>query len=122
MSPQAGWGNDVYGSNPWYRAVDPVFVLADDYDNFHVYESPGIYNARLTVTDGTNTVVHPMTIHIDDPDVYYASTTQCYSISGDFTGCPVCSDASHPDCSIGSVFERIFECWLQSNQILLFSE
>ncbi len=56
----------------------------------HVYEQPGSYTVKLTVThpNGSQKVV-TRTIQVSDPNsVYAGSKTTCFSASGNFSGCP----------------------------------
>jgi hypothetical protein len=57
----------------------------------HVFERPGTYEVRLTVTDRAGaTSVATRRIVVDDPDVVWppATKTACVSASGNFAGCP----------------------------------
>jgi hypothetical protein len=56
----------------------------------HVFETPGIYTASLTATDGTNTVANNCArIVVLNPDTEYAGgNTICFSTGTIFTGCP----------------------------------
>ncbi|MHC5065237.1 MAG: putative Ig domain-containing protein [Planctomycetota bacterium] len=56
----------------------------------HVFETPGSYLVRLTVTEPDGSVgTSDVTIDVTDPDqVYAGNNTICISSSGDFTGAP----------------------------------
>lgn len=60
----------------------------------HVYETPGIYNVSLDITDGTNTVSNSCTqIVVQDPDLVFANAnTICIGATSEPTqgqgGCP----------------------------------
>lgn len=58
----------------------------------HVYETPGIYTATLTVRNATGVIkTNTFAITVSDPDVIYSGTkTTCISDTAhsDFSGCP----------------------------------
>ena len=56
----------------------------------HVYETPGIYTATLTVTDNAGaTTQQTVQITVEDPDVVFSgANTICISTGTDFTGAP----------------------------------
>lgn len=57
----------------------------------HIYESPGVYDATLTVKDLSGTIIDSeiFTITVIDPETVYAGDkTTCISTASDFTNCP----------------------------------
>ena len=56
----------------------------------HVFEDPGTYTVRMTLTAGFQQVAHrTVTITVTDPDsVYAGSDTVCFSTDGNFSGAP----------------------------------
>lgn len=78
-------------SGAWGQGVNPAASsknLALGGVAAHVFETPGTYTVRLTVTDGTHSSSTTTTITVTDPDVVFAASTTCISTDGDFTGAP----------------------------------
>jgi hypothetical protein len=83
--PTSGaWGNTGKSKN---TATGPVTA--------HVYDTPGTYTITLAVRDAeASWATRSVTITVSDPNVVFSGTnTVCFSIVGDFAGCP--SGATH---------------------------
>lgn len=80
-----GGGNWTYGSNPGVDSKNKAKgPLAG-----HVFEAAGSYTVKLKVFDGVNTNEKTMTITVLDANTFFAGTnTICFSVGGDFAGCP----------------------------------
>jgi hypothetical protein len=56
----------------------------------HVFEEPGEYAVQVSVRDANGRVASKgVLITVEDPEVVFAgASTVCFSVAGDFTGCP----------------------------------
>ena len=56
----------------------------------HVFETPGVYDVRLTVSDASGVLGrYVVSVEVEDPDVVYAGeATVCVSNTEQFVGCP----------------------------------
>jgi PKD repeat protein len=78
-----GSGNWSHGASNHSRNIDTGYVAG------HLYENPGTYLVRLTVSDGTQSSVATTTVSISDPDTHWSGTdTICISNDTNHTGCP----------------------------------
>lgn len=76
------WDFGDSGAGNW-ATTGKAKNTATGYTAAHVYETPGTYTARLTVTDTAGvTRTYAQTITVSDPDVAFASTTKYVAANG----------------------------------------
>jgi len=78
------------GSSPRNQATGPLAA--------HVFETPGVYNVCVTITDGTNTSEGQATITVTDPNTDFMASTLCVDngatpVAG-AEGCPAGADGA----------------------------
>lgn len=83
------WDFGDPGSGTW-AASGKSRNHATGYVAAHVFETPGTYTVRLTITDmDGQSEDYQVEIDVEDPEAVYAGqSTVCVSTGTDFTGCP----------------------------------